>query len=229
MVKPLSSISITGQALLRWKNAWMIPSFRWSFLIAFTILSLLGFFLSDFFAYIQDRPGAILHDPVLEWLPPYDLSIPIMFCLYTPLVFLVLQAMQYPSILWKFITGFVLLHVLRMILMLLFPLETPQGFIAPHDPVQELFYGGRVISKDLFFSGHTAMVFWIYFSLRSGFIKKTILFGNVALMVMLLIQHIHYTIDILAALLFTIGLQHFFGRFQHLLLGNQIRFGEESI
>ncbi|MBK8505375.1 MAG: phosphatase PAP2 family protein [Saprospiraceae bacterium] len=224
MTKHLSGISAISQAWFRWKNAWSIPNFRRSLMIALSILGLVGYFLSDFFAFIQDRPGIILKDPILKWLPPYDLSIPILMCIYTPLLYLLYQAVKYPSVLWKFVSGFVILHLLRIISMLLIPLETPEDFIAPYDPMQELFYGGKIISKDLFFSGHTAMVFWIFFSVRQGVIKKIMLLTNLALMVMLLIQHIHYTIDIVVALIVTIALQGLFWKIEILLLGDQMWF-----
>lgn len=226
MIRHVSSISTIGQAWSRYKNAWLVPTFGWSLMVALGILSLVGYFLPDFFAFIQNRPGILLKDPILAWLPAFDVSIPILFCIYTPLLYLLYQAVLYPSVLWKFVVGFAIIQLLRIISLFLFPLETPENFIAPYDPLQELFYGGNIISKDLLFSGHTAMVFWIYFSVLQGVLRKIMLLSNLSLMVMLLIQHIHYTIDIAVALIVTVALQSLFRRMDF-LLEDQIRFEHE--
>lgn len=215
IAKHVLSIPAVALTFQRWKTAWTIAYFRWPLLVAIGILCVLGLVMADYFAFIQDRPGIKLNDPFLVWLPSVDLSIPILFCIYIPLLYLLFQSITDPYVFWKFVTGFVVIHLLRIISLLLFPLETPDGFIPLYDPVQGLFYGGRMISKDLFFSGHTAMVFWIFFSVRHGMVRRMMLLTNITLMAMLLFQHIHYAVDIVVALLVTIVLDR---------LSNQVRF-----
>ncbi len=62
-----------------------------------------------------------------------------------------------------------------------------------------------MISKDLFFSGHVATVFLLFLA-SSGW-KYKFYFGLAAIVVaiLILIQHVHYTIDVLLAPIFSIA------------------------
>jgi hypothetical protein len=80
-------------------------------------------------------------------------------------------------------------------------LNPPEGLVDLHDPIAELFIYGEnlAITKDLFFSGHTAtMVFVCYFLPLAKERKIAIALTNV-LVILLLVQHVHYSLDILAA------------------------------
>jgi membrane-associated phospholipid phosphatase len=81
----------------------------------------------------------------------------------------------------------------------LLPLREPETLVFLKDPVlNELIYPGEIIT-DLFFSGHTALVFMLFIlsGYRWYFLLLTLLMG-----VFLMIQRIHYSIDVLAALPF---------------------------
>ncbi|MDF2433986.1 MAG: hypothetical protein JWP44_3617, partial [Mucilaginibacter sp.] len=67
------------------------------------------------------------------------------------------------------------------------------------DPLTGVFYGEANITKDLFFSGHTATLTLIMLCLEKRTDKIIAFFAVVTVAVLLLVQHIHYSIDILAA------------------------------
>ena len=85
----------------------------------------------------------------------------------------------------------------------LISLNPPAGLIPLADPLTNLFYGLHYITHDLFFSGHTATVCLIFFCLKAEWTSDFTGFASVLLGFLLLIQHVHYTIDILAAPVFT--------------------------
>ncbi len=86
--------------------------------------------------------------------------------------------------------------------MTLVPLEPPAGLIPLFDPVLVPFYGLNPVTKDLFYSGHTGAVFLIYLFLQRKQEKLFALIAGILVAVLLLIQHIHYTIEVLIAPVF---------------------------
>lgn len=73
------------------------------------------------------------------------------------------------------------------------------GLIPLVDPLTGYFYGHEAITKDLFFSGHTATLVMIYLNLERKNDKRIALVATLIVMLLLMVQHIHYTVDILAA------------------------------
>jgi hypothetical protein len=82
-------------------------------------------------------------------------------------------------------------------------LNPPVGLIPLADPITNQFYGIHYITHDLFFSGHTTTVFLIFLCLKKKADRIYVLLASLILGVLLLIQHVHYTIDVLAAPVFT--------------------------
>lgn len=80
----------------------------------------------------------------------------------------------------------------------------PTDIYVESDITKMFIFGG-----DLFFSGHTglpflmALVFWKYVNYRMLFIASAILFG-----VVVLLGHLHYTIDVLSAFFITYTIFH---------------------
>lgn len=84
--------------------------------------------------------------------------------------------------------------------MYLVPLIPPEGIIPLRDTFLEgSFYGNKVLVKDLFFSGHTANLVLLAFMVDVKWLRY-ILFVCAAIVAFLLLkQHVHYTIDVIAA------------------------------
>jgi membrane-associated phospholipid phosphatase len=78
-------------------------------------------------------------------------------------------------------------------------LDPPNGLIHLVDPLTGIFYGNVVITRDLFFSGHTSTLVLIFLCLEKRTDKILGFIAIVVVMILLLVQHIHYTIDVVAA------------------------------
>jgi hypothetical protein len=78
-------------------------------------------------------------------------------------------------------------------------LDPPVGMVNLVDPLSSVFSGNAVITKDLFFSGHTTTMVLIFLCLEKRTDKRIALIAAFAVACLLLVQHIHYTIDVLAA------------------------------
>ena len=90
-----------------------------------------------------------------------------------------------------------------MLTISLFPLDPPPGLIHIKDPITSLCYGGSQVfmTKDLFFSGHTANLFVIYLVLHKKRDRQFALIAAITVAILVLVQHVHYTIDVIAAII----------------------------
>jgi hypothetical protein len=185
---------------LAWRTALKDPIFR--IRITFTLLLLVtcAFISPVLFNYIEKRPGTALYDPVLELLQPADFSILIFSLLYFLIIVGVIQVIKSPGLLLMGIQAYLVITVMRFITLLVTPLEAPEGILVLKDPfVDKLFYQ-QTVTKDLFFSGHTGTVSLFIFLLynQKGW-RYLYMAGTLFLGMLLLWQHVHYTVDVLAA------------------------------
>ncbi len=187
----------------KWIEEWKLYAFRKRLATVLVTLFLVALFNPFFFNHIQHRNGIELNDWILNFIPQYDVSIPVFCILWSMVILTVWRAAQNPRFLIVFGWTYVLLLVSRLISISLVPLNLPRGLINLHDPITSLFYGNQLITKDLFYSGHTATMFLIFLCMKNKYDKAFALFATIAIAILLLVQHIHYTIDVVAAPFFT--------------------------
>jgi membrane-associated phospholipid phosphatase len=106
---------------------------------------------------------------------------------------------QDPNIFLTFLWGFILINLSRFVSIGLIPLNAPADLIPIHDPISNHFYGPKFITKDLFFSGHTAAMFLMFLCLKKRTDKILALLATIIIGISVLIQHVHYTIDVIMA------------------------------
>jgi hypothetical protein len=186
---------------LEWKKAWANASFNIKTVVGSFLLALVLISFPKFFATIELRKGIDLSDIVLEQLPSFDLSIPIFLLIWSTAILLIRRIIQSPALYLQFLMSFLLLCILRIVTISSIPLNAPIGLIPLKDPISSLFYGGKeiFITKDLFFSGHTATQFLMFLSFQKKGDRIITGITSIAIALMVLIQHIHYTIDVIAA------------------------------
>lgn len=190
---------------LAWRNAWANPVFRRKTIIGSVFLVLMLSFFPLFFSVIEKRKGVVLHDFLLHRIPAYDVSLATFIIIWSMTIFLWVRCVQKPAIFITALYSLILLFLVRLITISLVPLDPPVGLIPLRDPISSLFYGGPkvFITKDLFFSGHTSTQLMIYFCLEKKKDKMLALASTLVVAALVLIQHVHYTIDVVAALLLT--------------------------
>jgi hypothetical protein len=173
-----------------------------------TVVIALGFLLATaltFVLFIEAHElatrgkGWVFNDPIHSLLPAMNLSIPIFTITYGSLLLYVFTTYRQPNFLSRLMIAYGLVVLFRIGTISLIPLREPETLVFLQDPVlNDLIYPGEIIT-DLFFSGHTALVFILFVlsGYRWYFLLLTLLMG-----VFLMIQRIHYSIDVLAALPF---------------------------
>lgn len=183
---------------MTWKEFLKKHTFLFTSLsIAFFVTSIVIYF---FLIYVEKRQGVSLNDPFLSIIPAVNVSTPLFILTYSGTLLGVIYVVRKPEL--TILTAMTYMFVLwfRMICMYFTPLEPPVNIIPLRDFLLECtFYSGNVNLKDLFFSGHTASMFLFFMVIPNKKIKWAYAVITFLVASLVLIQHAHYTIDVLVA------------------------------
>jgi hypothetical protein len=190
---------------ISWSDAWQLKRFRYKTIIALLLVAIILIMLPTFFAFIEKRDGMVLQDYVLDAVPAMDVSIPTFTIIWSVVLLVFYRIYQNPRLFLLVAYGFILMCVLRMLTISLLPLNPPPGLIVLKDPIANIAYGGNgiFITKDLFYSGHTGNMFLFFLCLQHKWDKIIALTASFLVGILVMVQHIHYSIDVIAAFLFT--------------------------
>lgn len=196
-----------------WLLAWSQRRFRWALSVSLLVAALSPLLLPVIYASLDRRPGWVPPDPVLHRLPPEQVSWAIFGLLFPTLILVVVSCLVRPWVLIRGGLACAVMYALRAATMTLIPLAAPTDLIALRDPIGQLFYPGKLPeTRDLFFSGHTAIMFLLVRMVRTRLAKVAVTLAATAVGMLLLIQHAHWTIDVLAAPVFAALCWHLSGK-----------------
>ena len=182
-----------------WKNNWQSTDYRRKLISGLIIISFILISLPFFYQAIEQRNGIRFNDYLLQWLPAYDLSLFIFVTIWSMALLTFHRFRQDPQIFLTFLWGFILINLSRFVSIGLVPLNAPDSLVAIHDPISNYFYGPKFITKDLFFSGHTAAMFLMFLCLKKKADKILAIMATIMIGIAVLIQHVHYTMDVFMA------------------------------
>jgi hypothetical protein len=188
---------------ISWQRAWEFPAFRIKLIAGLIIMLGILIYVPDFFLYIQSRSGSRLNDSVLKLLPSADVSTYIFLLLYPFIALVIWRMVEKTTFCITALWSYIFLCIGRTISIFFIPLDPPIDLVHLQDPFSVFFYGTERITKDLFFSGHTATLFLIGLCLERKWEKRLAFAATAILAVLLLIQRVHYTADIIAAPFFS--------------------------
>ena len=190
---------------ISWSKAWQERRFRNKTIIALLLVTIILTLLPTFFAFIEKREGMVLQDYLLDAIPAMDVSIPTFIIIWSVVMLVLYRIYQNPRLFLVVAYGFILMCLARILTISLLPLNPPTGIITLQDPVANIAYGGNgiFITKDLFYSGHTGNMFLFFLCLEAKWDKIIALTASFLIGLLVLIQHIHYSIDVFAAFIFT--------------------------
>ena len=190
---------------ISWSEAWQLRSFRNKTFVALALVAIILLTLPTFFAFIEKREGMVLQDFVLDTIPAMDVSVPTFVIIWSMVLLVFYRIYQNPRLFLLIAYGFILMCLCRVLTISILPLNPPPGLITLKDPIANIVYGGKgiFITKDLFYSGHTGNMFLFFLCLQAKWDKIFALTAAVLIGILVLVQHIHYTIDVIAAFIFT--------------------------
>lgn len=186
-----------------WKEFCQNPKncfiFVFSLVATICMLSL----LAEFICKVEFRQGFSFNDPFLTKFKPIDVTWLVFVVLYLSVFWGIITLGNTPKLLSQALLAYTLILVFRMFSMYLLPLEPPQTIIPLKDPFIEYFGTKITLTKDLFFSGHTALMFLLFLSARKKSHKLFNLTGTIIVASGVLLQHVHYSIDVLISFFVT--------------------------
>lgn len=189
-----------------WKEVLSDAKIRSQIIITLVLYIFLFKYCRVFMTVLESRKGTQIIDPLLSYIPPHDVSLITFTFTYLTLSLFIISTIIKPRVFIVAMQAYCLLIIMRTIAIYLVPLEPPIGLILLKDPVSFIFMStpsGGYIVKDLFFSGHvsTAMLFAIICPYPK--IKKLLFVFTLIIGTLILVQHVHYTIDVVAAPFFS--------------------------
>lgn len=197
-----NSLIMKKDVLQDWKIA--LKNKRFLFCLIAVVLLFAGqmTFVAYFQRQIELRNGLSFDDPVFKNFPVISFDIITFIALYTAHLLALVLAFKRSEIFLQLITGYFFVYFFRIISIYLLPLDPPVGTVILQDPFL-YYFGGGDITKDLFYSGHTASTFMAFLVTKNRKAKMYIAFVLPLIVIGVLMQRVHYTIDVYAAFFFT--------------------------
>ena len=181
-----------------WSRTWDIAIFR----IYLSLITIMFIFLiliyGKFLDYIELRPGSILEDPLLNLFAPIEVTWFTFGIIYVSVIMVLFHLSWQPIQLLTTFQAYIFIAISRILSMYLIPLDPPPLLIPLEDPfVQSV--SNSVLTRDLFFSGHTSTLFLLFLSSTGRKMQLFFLVCTVLVGMLVLVQHVHYSIDVVAA------------------------------
>ena len=160
---------------------------------------------SEYMMWNENRIGVYFEDPILNLFMPVNMSRTTSLLTLMPIFLALAFILRSPTTTVYFFIASIFICIFRSITLYFVVLEAPIHIIPLTDPIIEnMFYGGQVLLKDLFFSGHTANLILVGLLVHDMWMKRLLLTSGVIVGGLLLLQHVHYSIDVLAAPFFSV-------------------------
>ncbi len=193
-----------------WRHFFKSPSFVLWWMGSLMLALFVSWGITVFLAWSEKRDGIVLNDWLLARLPMIDLSHILCTATWSGVALGVIFSLRSPYRSLRLFWVSILIGILRILTIYMVPLDPPVGIVPLRDIfLEHSYYSGEVLVKDLFFSGHVSSLI-IAALITDVLWARRLIFGLcIAVGVMLLIQHAHYTVDVLVA--------PFFGYFSYWL------------
>ena len=187
---------------MKWKDIFKDKKSIADFFVTVLFVLLIILVFPVFLNFIELRDADLMFDPFLDLFSPIDLTWITFGLIYFSVITAIISLMNKPASLFLALQSYGFMLLFRMLVMYLTPLEAPEKLIPLHDPFVQMFGTGDILTKDLFFSGHTATMFVLFLVVKNKILKVIFLITTILVGLAVLVQHVHYTVDVVAAPVF---------------------------
>ena len=184
---------------MSWQTFFQNKRNRLEFILTVIVLILLMSVFSQFLTFVEQREGAVLNDPLLNLFSPVDLTWFTFALIYVCIIIFFIAVIKDPNKVMIAFQTYGLMVLFRGIAMYLTPFAAPENILLLNDPFVQLFGKGEILTKDLFFSGHTGTIFLLLLLIENKKLKLTFLIATIFVGSAVLFQHVHYAIDVFVA------------------------------
>jgi len=190
-------------------DSWILflscKSRKWGVILLAVAAIAASMLFSVFMIWNESRQGTTWQDPVLASFRPINLSLPIGVLTNGGILIGFIYILSRPVTAVYFFYAALCIIFFRTLTLYFVPLNPPLTIIPLNDPILETtFYGGNVLLKDLFFSGHTANLLLVGFLAQERKLKICLVGIATVVGLCLVLQHVHYFADVVAAPFFAI-------------------------
>lgn len=182
-----------------WQDRLLNKNFRLRFFLSLITLGIILVRLSKFLCYNETRPGFSFTDPILSLFQPIDVTWFTFGLIYLALIIALVSLSFSPEKFLIAIQSYSFIALFRLTTIYMLPLNPPQTIIPLDDPFIEFFGNGDTLLRDLFFSGHTSTMFLLFLTSTNIKLRPVFLTCTILVAAAVLIQHVHYTVDVVAA------------------------------
>jgi len=207
---------LTDQRLdTTWKRALQNRYFVYGLALVGLSLLVLAIFMPYFFReVIAERKGIQLTDFILDHLTPVDWSWTIFALSYSSALLTIATNYKNPHTVAEGLATYCIVTWLRMLTIYLFTLEPPTGMIFLKDPFISFIVYPEFFAKDLFFSGHISSMTVFILMEPNKLMRWIKIVAALIVAALIMVQHVHYTLDVVAAPVFTYGVYRLVIRLQ---------------
>lgn len=184
---------------MSWKTFFQDSKSRTEFIITIIVMIPVLSAFSKFLSFIELREGVVLNDPLLNLFNPVDLTWATFALIYVAIILFLLNIIKQPKKLMIALQTYGLMVFFRALAMYLTPFNAPEKIILLHDPFVQFFGEGGILTKDLFFSGHTGTLFLLFLLVENKTLKIIFLLATILVGSAVLLQHVHYSVDVFVA------------------------------
>ena len=149
--------------------------------------------------HLESRHGAVLDDPILKLVGPFRLTWFTFSVLWASVLSAIVMLLRFPRTLVIGFQAMGLILLFRTATIYLIPLRPLNTIIPLADPLISYFATGKLIIKDLLFSGHTSIMFLLCLSAQYRWLRMAYLAGTIAVGTCVVLQHVHYSGDVFIA------------------------------
>ena len=184
---------------MNWKEFLTDKKKQKELIISIPFLAAILIIFPQFLQFVEARQGVVFTDPILVLFNPIDLTWLTFGLIYLSIIITIFSLAKKPERLLFTLQCYGLMVFFRLIVMYLLPLEAPATLISLNDPFVQLLGTGEILTKDLFFSGHTATLFLLFLIMEKRITKILFLTSTILVGIAVLLQHVHYAVDVAAA------------------------------